>query len=140
MTNWDKVKENISISTLRYKIIEEENPTYELCEEIEKIRGRCVNDCETCLNWLKQEYEEPKQPVLTDKEREYLSNVIKPFRDRIKYVMKEETRIEEWISITMETWYNLEIEDYLILPNFQTGTMYKGMDTARFYTLEELGL
>jgi hypothetical protein len=98
--------------------------------------------CEECYEWLKQEY---KPQILTDKEKEYLSAVIKPFRDRIKYVMKEESSEEEWVSITMEDWTKQRnedylIEDYLIFPDFQTGTMYKGMDTARFYTLEELGL
>ena len=134
MTNWDKVKENISISTLRYKIIEEENPTYELCEEIEKIRGRCVNDCETCLNWLKEEYKEPQEPILTDKEREYLSVVIKPWRDDVTYIEKEKDPLGEFITIAIKSC------DIAELPCFEKGKYYKSMKLGKRYTLKELGL
>lgn len=144
MTNWDKVKENISISTLRYKIIEEENPTYELCEEIEKIRGRCVNDCETCLNWLTEEYKEPPKPMLTDKEREYLSAVIKPWRDDVQIIKKMETtcgpeELETYIPKEYIVIITKEL-DNAVLPCFEKGKWYKGMETTDGYTLEELGL
>ena len=35
--------------------------------------------------WLLEEHEEP---ILDDIEREYLSNVIKPFRNRVVYIAK----------------------------------------------------
>jgi len=137
MTNWDRLKEIMDIEEIR----EYTNP---FCDAVHKLRQEemCKITCADCKEWLKKEY---KPQILTDKEREYLSAVIKPFRDKIKYIMKEENSEEEWVSITMEAWTKQRnedylIEDYLIFPSFQTGTMYKGMDTARFYTLEELGL
>ena len=72
------------------------------------------------------------KPILTDKEKEYLSAVIKPFRDRVSSISKDGPL--EYITISMDS------DDFAILPNFEKGTMYKGMETNRRYTLEELGL
>ena len=73
-----------------------------------------------------------EQPILDDKEKEYLSNVIKPFRDRVSSISKDGPL--EYITISLDG------DDFAILPNFEKGTMYKGMETNRRYTLEELGL
>ena len=75
---------------------------------------------------------EPQKPILTDKEKEYLSLVIKPFRDRVSSISKDGPL--EYITISLDG------DDFAILPNFEEGTMYKGMETNRRYTLEELGL
>ena len=72
------------------------------------------------------------KPILTDKEKEYLSLVIKPFRDRVSSISKDGPL--EYITISLDG------DDFAILPNFEEGTMYKGMETNRRYTLEELGL
>lgn len=83
-------------------------------------------------NWLEQEYE-PK--ILDEKEKEYLSAVIKPFRKNIKYIAKYTFSTEaEYVKIC------LNCNDYIVFPNFKRGTMYKGMKTNKEYTLEELGL
>lgn len=80
------------------------------------------------------DWNEIKGIILTDKEKEYLSAVIKPFRDEVIGIEKESCRInKEFIRIHL----NLDTAD---LPYFEKDTMYKGMKTDRNYTLEELGL
>ena len=82
--------------------------------------------------WLEQEY---KPPILDDVEKAYLSAVIKPFRDRVKYITKYiYPAKEEYLLIVM---YNGERMSF---PTFKKETMYKGMKVYEEYTLEELGL
>lgn len=84
------------------------------------------------FNWLEQEY---KPPILDDVEKAYLSAVIKPFRDRVKYITKYiYPAKEEYLLIVM---YNGERMSF---PTFKKETMYKGMKVYEEYTLEELGL
>ena len=84
------------------------------------------------FNWLEQEY---KPPILDDVEKAYLSVVIKPFRDRVISIEKRLFSGErEYLSFRMHDW------ETIALPFFTKGTMYKGMEVYRKYTLEELGL
>jgi len=78
---------------------------------------------------------ERKEEVLDETERKYLADVIRPFRDKVKYIYKgqEWGNIKEFIHIELK-------KDALDLPYFKKGTMYKGMEIHRNYTLEELGL
>lgn len=76
------------------------------------------------------------KPVLDDVEKEYLSTVIKPFRNRIKHFYKYPCAngdCEAIAAITKEC-------DYLDFPRFKKGSMYKGMELSRKYSLEELGI
>ena len=82
--------------------------------------------------------------ILTDSERKYLSAVIKPFRDRVKYIYKTNVidDCSQLISIRMERYdfeENLRCE-CIDLPYFKKDTMYKNMVVNIKYTLEELGL
>ena len=78
--------------------------------------------------------------ILTKGEKEYLSAVIKPFRDRILYIKKRETNQDEYIRVVLN-YYASEVDDEVILlPSFKKGTMYKGMKNEEEYTLEELEL
>ena len=78
---------------------------------------------------------ERKEEVLDETERKYLADVIRPFRDKVKYIYKG----QEWSNI--KEFMHIELkEDALDLPYFKKGTMYKGMEIDRNYTLEELGL
>ena len=82
-----------------------------------------------------QEY---KDLILCDGEREYLSAVIKPFRDRVISVRKYNyDKYYEYITII---YYDVSKYLSIYFPPFKKGTMYKGMELDRNYTLEELGL
>lgn len=79
---------------------------------------------------------ERKEEVLDAAEKRYLSDVIRPFKNRVKYIYKEQSyanKNKEFIGIVLE-------KDTLDLPYFAAKTMYKGMELGRNYTLEELGL
>ena len=81
-------------------------------------------------------YEKPEgpEPILDEVEKEYLWNVIKPFSDKVECIRKFDRKGGEYISIRV-------IGDGVIgLPYFKKGTMYKGMEEDKPYTLKELGL
>lgn len=73
-----------------------------------------------------------EKEILDEEEKEYLSAVIKPFKDRIEYIEKVEN-ILEYIAIDLNN-------ERLSFPFFDKGTMYKGMELNKKYTLKELGL
>lgn len=81
-----------------------------------------------------------REPILDDVEREYLKAVFKPFASRIKYVAKQRC---EGIWVDMEYIKVLMTDpegDNTCFPVFKAGTMYKGMEPNKAYTLEELGI
>ncbi len=88
------------------------------------------------LEVCEETWQEYKEEILDKEEKAYLSAVIKPFRNRIKYISKTDkyTHDEENIFITIEN------SDSIWFPYFKKGTMYKGMELNKKYTLEELGL
>lgn len=75
-----------------------------------------------------------EKEILDEEEKEYLSNVIKPFRDKVEYIVKETSSNNEYITISIKD------DSDLSFPNFKKGTKYKGMKEEKEYTLEELGL
>lgn len=79
------------------------------------------------------------KPILDDVEKEYLSNVIKPFRDSVISICKHNLRGYEYVcTIFYDKFYCNK--NCFSLPLFEKGTMYKGMELDKQYTLEELGL
>lgn len=91
-----------------------------------------ISTCSAFTKWLEEEY---VPNILTEKEKAYLSAVIKPFRDRVKYITKYiYSAKEEYLLIVM---YNGERMSF---PTFKKETMYKGMKVYEEYTLEDLGL
>ena len=79
-----------------------------------------------------------KKPILDEVEKRYLSNVIKPFRNRIEYIAKYIGKYGEYISIIYKDLNDKTFS--MAFPSFKKGTMYKGMEIGKRYTLEELGL
>lgn len=79
--------------------------------------------------------------VLDEAEKRYLSNIIKPFRDKVISIANyyEESIDNNFIEIEVKQNYCNE-NQYVSLPYFKKGTMYKGMEEYKKYTLEELGL
>ena len=138
-----KNKEKYNIRYMTFNVSQNKNGTiksidiyYDL-RRIEKIKFLNETTATQAMNaignWLEEKYV-PK--ILDDVEKAYLSAVIKPFRDRVKYIKK----IDKYCSNSKELLYiALPYED-LIFPLFKKGTMYKGMEANKRYTLEELGL
>lgn len=75
-----------------------------------------------------------KEKILDEKEKEYLSNIIKPFKNRVEYIMKTKNFAEEYIAISIKNDCNIT------LPNYKKNTMYKKMELFQKYSLEDLGL
>lgn len=80
------------------------------------------------------------KPILNDAEKEYLGNTIKPFRNRIIWIGKSVYIPGEYIEIYLRHYDDGCSSYSIILPYFKKGTMYKGMELDKEYTLEELGL
>lgn len=89
--------------------------------------------------WLFSEY---KEPILDDKEKEYLNAVIKPFRNKVEITIQksQETTFKDMEYISIYSCRENDYGRYTDLPFFEKGTMYKGMELNKEYTLEELGL
>ena len=81
-----------------------------------------------------------KKPILDEAEKEYLRNIIKPFGDRVRLICKSRFSSREHIVIILDDSVDKDLVGYLALPTFKEGTMYKGMELNKRYTLEELGL
>ena len=77
---------------------------------------------------------ECKEEILDEAEKRYLRSVIKPFRDKVKSIAKyhSTTIYEECIVIHISNNPNI------MLPYFKEDSMYKGMESGKEYTLEEL--
>lgn len=74
-----------------------------------------------------------EKEILDEEEKEYLSAVIRPFRDRVRFIAKR-SNDEEYIFISIKS------DASLPFPFFKKGTMYKGMEADKKYTLKELDL
>lgn len=86
-------------------------------------------------NWFTVHDLEEAKEILDAEEKEYLSNIIKPFRDKVENIKKYDCAIGiENIVILIKN----SIPIYL--PNFEKDTMYRNMELYKNYTLEELGL
>lgn len=143
-------------------------------DEIEaKIRENSTLDCAVCslrggvcnpnyvctghhlesLDWLLKEYKEPIKPILTEKEKAYLKNVIEPKRDEIIYIKK--TGVYKslkadccCVSVYLknpfcnkDTIFVSASTPWTLLDFLTTKDMsFEGMVMNKRYTLEELGL
>lgn len=81
-----------------------------------------------------------KSDILNETEKEYLSAVIKPFRDKVIHIEKVECpNYKFFINIKINSALSETGYEDITLQFFQN-EMYKGMETNKEYTLEELGL
>lgn len=76
-----------------------------------------------------------EQEILDDVEKRYLTNIIKPFKNKVESISKQD-------RFTSRTYIRIIIkgDSSICLPNFKNDTMYKGMVGNKEYTLKELGL
>ena len=107
--------------------------------------GKCLDiikverptEYETVFETVFERVEEEKKEILDRIEKNYLTNVIKPFKENVKYIVKADcykSKSYESIEICLEN------NDCMLFPDFEKGTMYKGMELRKRYTLEELGI
>lgn len=87
------------------------------------------------LDWLEIECQEP--PILDEAEKRYLSAVIRPWRDRVNFIVKS-ARLDGYENIQIIHYDHMHLA--ITLPKFKAGTMYKGMELNREYSLKELEL
>lgn len=139
MKNIEKYKEEIKNAFIEQTAIG--------CATKKSREGNCNDelDCNTCclksFNWLLEEYKEPIKPILTEKEKAYLKNMIEPYGNNTAYVCRfiTETLREEFLSICINVDEN-NINSFEIPLIHGLKTWYKNMVLDKEYTLEELGL
>ena len=61
-----------------------------------------------------------------------MQDVIRPFRDKVKGITKEECKNKHYIAIDIKN------DSAIDLPIFEKDTMYKNMKADYIYSLEEL--
>ena len=90
-----------------------------------------IQNFKNILKWLEQDYS-----PLDEIERKYLRAVIKPFKSRVISIAKEEwgTTVDR-IRVLVNSKNGADI---VRLPTFEKGTMYKGMELDKEYSLEDL--
>lgn len=72
--------------------------------------------------------------ILDEEEKEYLSAIIKPFKDRDTYIVKRESCFDKY-------FLRISVDDmWTDFPYFEKDTMYKGMKLNKKYSLKDLGL
>lgn len=85
----------------------------------------------------------PKE-ILTDKEREYLRNVIEPVKDKVKWIIKSSffAKKRGWPGKKLYACIIVKLGNYsdIFLYAFEADTEYKSMELDKKYTLKELGL
>nr|DAQ17897.1 MAG TPA: hypothetical protein [Caudoviricetes sp.] len=129
-----EIVDNLTISQLQSEIDKLSNKVQEEYSNVISNRDK-VNYLKKQLKQLKEENKKEKnKPILDDVEKEYLSAVIRPFKNRISDIVKRNFDSEKSyivIHINSESFY---------FPYFKKGTMYEGMEADKKYTLKELCL
>lgn len=83
--------------------------------------------------------------ILSEKEKEYLKSIIKPFKDRVGYIEKGKNINSDgtfyYIVIIVKHIAIVGFSEAIYLPYFKPESkMYEGMELHKKYTLKELGL
>lgn len=114
------------------------------CATKKSREGNCNDerDCNTCclksFDWLLEEYKEPIKPILTEKEKIIIKDIIKafePFGKELSYITKKRWQSGNRCYLKFE----YENDNFGTL-TFITDKSFKGMGINQGYTLEELGL
>ena len=80
---------------------------------------------------------ERKEEILDETEKRYLANVIRPFKNEVRYIVKYDNPLysgKEYLRI------KLKGDEEINFPDFKKDYMYKGMKENKKYTLKELEL
>lgn len=106
------------------------------CEECDRNDGTGGCSLDELFGWANSEY---KEQILDEAEKEYLSAVIEPLRKSVISIKKLEATYG-WEIISFYSQNSQSCGCITILPPFESGTRFKGMELGKEYTLEELGL
>lgn len=109
--------------------------------------GSCANcalfrsdgTCKTraFMNWLGEEH---KEHVLTYEEMQYLENIVRPFKDRVKSITKRlYSNDDAYIQLNVKSMHDRNYE-LINLPLFVRNKMYRRMVAEKEYTLKDLGM
>lgn len=125
---------------------------YTTCDKCMFRLVNCTNHDENCWihhkdlysdKFLDQEIEIEVEPIFTDKEREYLHNLLKPFKDRMEEIKLlklgnygNDTII--YLRILIKSILSPEQLESISLPYFKFGTMYRGLEVGKEYRDDEL--
>ena len=103
----------------------------------ETTKVKCLNDVD--LNF--GPWEIYKEPILTDEEKEYLNNVIKPFKNKVCHIVKNTISFYDgdFIQICVKS-NRKNVYQYINLPAFTRDSIYKNMKVDYKYTVEDLDL
>lgn len=80
---------------------------------------------------------ERKEEILDETEKRYLSNIIRPFKNQVQYIVKYDNPLrteKEYLRIKLIN------DEEMNFPDFKKDSMYKGMKEGKKYTLKKLGL
>ena len=82
-----------------------------------------------------------KEPILNEEEKEYLLNIIKPFKNNVLHIVKYTISFYDgdFIQICVKS-NRKNVYQYINLPAFTRDSMYKNMKLCYKYSLKELGL
>ena len=105
----------IDLSKYEYRLTEKQLEYY--CEEFNVWYAATFK---TICNLLNGEYEVVKlsKPILSENEKDYLAGVIKPFRNEVKYVVKDCDEFGPYISISVQNGpsITISIQCFLVKP------------------------
>lgn len=103
--------------------------------EITECVDSTVTDIEYTIAFKKIQKKKPKQ-ILDKKEKEWLENFLRPFKDRVTYIS-----LRTQVNV-LGTFIEIGIknDDCIGLPSFDRNKYYKGMELDKEYTLKELKL
>ena len=131
-----EIVENLTISQLQSEVDKLSNKVQEEYSNVISNRDKVNYLKEQLKELIKESKKEENKPILNEEEKEYLSAIIRPFRNKVECIIKFMSFDEnkEYISIRIKD------DSSVALPFFERNTMYEGMEVHKEYTLKELGL
>lgn len=78
--------------------------------------------------------------ILDEAEREYLKTILKPFHEKVDYVVKLWEYFNDGECYSKEYLFIELYDGSFAFPSFDPGKMYSGMGLDKKYKLDELGL
>lgn len=143
------------ISLEEFKVWSIKNCKQSSCEKCVFLKVCCDELSSDCWinnkdiysdKFLNQEIE-IETDILSEKEKEYLKSIIRPFKDRVEYIDKKkggnctDSSTFYYIAITIKSITSDCVNETICFPFFEPESkMYEGMELNKEYTLKELGL